>query len=405
MDTQNQGNNTQVSGSNPVFPPSYNASATDATTPVSTDLTNVENTTPVEKPDEALASQALEEASKVLETQPLAEVANPVNPEPQPQMYTDLPKQPELTPEVNDANEPTIPLVDMKSDIPNATVTQMNGGVMEFNNELVNENVQADLDQPNLPSNVVGQMPTPVMNNETNQTLINETPMQSEPSANVEAPVVNETMNTSEIKGNIQSEVSPVLDQPPVNEEMIQNTQDLVNQPETTDNNLLSNTPMATNTQAPEVKPEEKAKAEDTTGKKKILVVDDEPDAKDLFAELLRTNSGYMVETASDGNEALEKCLASKYDLILLDIVMPNLDGVGTLSELKGNPDKYGDPIVIMLTNIGGDIAIQEALKLGAVGYKLKIDTEPEELMQTVQKALDAKSNNALTSQPSQSAA
>lgn len=128
--------------------------------------------------------------------------------------------------------------------------------------------------------------------------------------------------------------------------------------------------------------------------KKKILVVDDEPDARELFAELLKTNPDYEVEVASDGNEALSQSEKFKFDLILLDIVMPNLDGVDTLATLKGDTSKYGTPIVIMLTNIGGDIAIQEAIKLGAIGYKLKIDTEPDELLQTVADALSGKPIN-----------
>jgi len=143
--------------------------------------------------------------------------------------------------------------------------------------------------------------------------------------------------------------------------------------------------------------------------KRKILVVDDEQDAKDLFAELLKTNTNYEVETAADGNEALDKCSKNKFDLVLLDIVMPNLDGVDTLSQIKLDPAKYGNPIVIMLTNIGGDIAIQEALKLGAVGYKLKIDTEPDELLETVAKAFETKtpvvtSDAQVTDQPAKAA-
>lgn len=134
-----------------------------------------------------------------------------------------------------------------------------------------------------------------------------------------------------------------------------------------------------------------------TTPLRKILVVDDEPDARDLFAELLRTNPNYQVETAADGNEALSQCEKFKFDLVLLDIVMPNLDGVDTLSTMKSNPGKYGTPVVIMLTNIGGDIAIQEAIKLGAVGYKLKIDTEPEELLETVEKAIANSQNQTPT--------
>ncbi len=123
--------------------------------------------------------------------------------------------------------------------------------------------------------------------------------------------------------------------------------------------------------------------------KRKILVVDDEPDARDLFGELLSTVPEYEVETAEDGNDCLAKCEATKYDLVLLDIVMPKMDGVEALAQIKGNKEKYGDPIIIMLTNIGGDIAIEKALELGAVGFKLKIDTEPEELLKTVDDALN----------------
>ncbi len=133
---------------------------------------------------------------------------------------------------------------------------------------------------------------------------------------------------------------------------------------------------------------------EASSSRKKILVVDDEPDARELFGELLSTNSNYEVITAEDGVDALEKCSQTKFDLVLLDIVMPKMDGVDALTEIKKQPDKYGTPTVIMLTNIGGDIAVEKALSLGAVGFKLKIDTEPEELLRTV--------NDALNNQPIQ---
>lgn len=120
----------------------------------------------------------------------------------------------------------------------------------------------------------------------------------------------------------------------------------------------------------------------------KILVVDDEPDAREIFLDILKTVENYEVSSAADGNDALAKSEATKFDLILLDIVMPSKDGVQTLSEIKANPDKYGTPKVIMLTNIGGDLAIEEALKLGAMGYRLKIETEPEELLKAVEQAL-----------------
>lgn len=126
----------------------------------------------------------------------------------------------------------------------------------------------------------------------------------------------------------------------------------------------------------------------DTKKEWKILVVDDEPDARELFQEIISEEENYEVSTAGDGVEALAKAESTKFDLILLDIVMPNKDGVETLAQLMKDPEKYGTPRVIMLTNIGGDLAIEEALKLGAAGYRLKIDTEPKALMSAIDEEL-----------------
>ncbi|MCA9380817.1 response regulator [Candidatus Dojkabacteria bacterium] len=146
----------------------------------------------------------------------------------------------------------------------------------------------------------------------------------------------------------------------------------------------------------PETKPQPTpavAQPEPQTGEKKvykILVVDDEPDARDLFLDMLSGEGNYEVSTAVDGVDALAKAEATKFDMILLDIVMPNKDGVQTLTELMQDKAKYGSPKVIMLTNLGGDLAVEEAMNIGAVDYKVKIDTEPDDLLQTVAKHLGA---------------
>lgn len=121
------------------------------------------------------------------------------------------------------------------------------------------------------------------------------------------------------------------------------------------------------------------------TEMKKILVVDDEPDARVLFQDMLTDGTEYEVSTAADGEEALAKAEATKFDLILLDIIMPNKDGIQTLTEIKNNPDKFGTPRIIMLTNLGGDLAVEEAMKQGANGYKVKVDTEPGDLIKLVE--------------------
>lgn len=116
---------------------------------------------------------------------------------------------------------------------------------------------------------------------------------------------------------------------------------------------------------------------------KKILVVEDEPDARTMFVDLL-SMEGYEVSSAVDGVDALAKVAAEKYDLVLLDIVMPNKDGLEVLEEIMSDKEKYNNPIVIMLTNISGDAAVEKAMELGAKGFKLKIGTEPDQLLRDV---------------------
>jgi len=64
------------------------------------------------------------------------------------------------------------------------------------------------------------------------------------------------------------------------------------------------------------------------------------------------------------------------------------MDGITVLGEIKKNPDKYGKPKVVMLTNIGGDLAIEKALNIGANGYMLKSETEPDQLIDIIKKYL-----------------
>jgi len=120
--------------------------------------------------------------------------------------------------------------------------------------------------------------------------------------------------------------------------------------------------------------------------KKRILVAEDEQDARRIYLDIL-TQAGYQVDGAADGVETLKRCSTEKYDLVLLDIVMPNLDGVATLKELKDHPEKYGNSVIYMLTNIGSDLAIDKAVSLGARGYILKSDTPPDKLVELVNSA------------------
>lgn len=122
--------------------------------------------------------------------------------------------------------------------------------------------------------------------------------------------------------------------------------------------------------------------------KKKILVVEDENDARKIYLDIL-ASAGFEAKGAANGKEALQVLEGEKFDLILLDIIMPEMDGIETLENIIKFPAKYGDSKVLMLSNIGGDIAIDKAMQIGADGYMLKSETEPLDLINIVKKYLE----------------
>ncbi|OGK31645.1 hypothetical protein A3B02_00015 [Candidatus Roizmanbacteria bacterium RIFCSPLOWO2_01_FULL_42_14] len=113
--------------------------------------------------------------------------------------------------------------------------------------------------------------------------------------------------------------------------------------------------------------------------KKRILVVDDDTYIRDIYQELL-TDENYDVNVAFDGEDALHKVQNTEYDLIVLDVMMPKLDGIGFLKEL-GKLETDHKPVVILTTNLAHDEVVQEALSLGAKTYITKSDTSPEEFI------------------------
>jgi len=104
--------------------------------------------------------------------------------------------------------------------------------------------------------------------------------------------------------------------------------------------------------------------------KEKILVIDDEKDILDLVEYNLKQNN-YKVSCISTGEEALESARSFKPDLILLDLLLPGMDGFEVCKDLKGQPDTKDIPI-IMLTAKGEDIDVVTGLELGADDYMTK---------------------------------
>jgi two-component system alkaline phosphatase synthesis response regulator PhoP len=117
----------------------------------------------------------------------------------------------------------------------------------------------------------------------------------------------------------------------------------------------------------------------------KILVVDDEPDIVEFISYNLRSK-GYQTATAADGIEAIRKAKEFKPDLILLDVMMPNKDGMQTIRELRQTPG-FESIAIIFLTALSDEKSEIEGLNLGADDYIAK-PIKPELLLTRIAAAL-----------------
>lgn len=120
--------------------------------------------------------------------------------------------------------------------------------------------------------------------------------------------------------------------------------------------------------------------------KKCILVVEDEQDILSLYKEFLE-GAGFEVDTAANGEEGLKKILEGKAHLVLLDIMMPKLDGIGILQTLKDQKRK--PPKTIMLTNLSHDTALKEAEALGARECIIKSEVTPNQVLEKINHLLE----------------
>ncbi len=116
---------------------------------------------------------------------------------------------------------------------------------------------------------------------------------------------------------------------------------------------------------------------------KTILLAEDEIFIRELYERVL-TQAGFKVICAVDGVDALEK-LQPATDLILLDIMMPRMNGIEVLKQLKSDPE-LKDIRVVLLTNLGAEKVIQEALGIGIQGYMMKMRNDPYAIVQEVTK-------------------
>jgi len=116
--------------------------------------------------------------------------------------------------------------------------------------------------------------------------------------------------------------------------------------------------------------------------KNKVLIIEDEQDIRAIYTEVLQ-NSGYIVDQAPNGEVGEDKLKNTDWQLLLLDIMLPGKDGLKLLKDIKENPEMKKGPVIV-LTNLNSEHIIQEAFKLGADGYLIKSEVNPDKVVEEV---------------------
>ncbi|OGH48250.1 MAG: hypothetical protein A3A51_04510 [Candidatus Levybacteria bacterium RIFCSPLOWO2_01_FULL_39_10] len=130
----------------------------------------------------------------------------------------------------------------------------------------------------------------------------------------------------------------------------------------------------------------------------KILMIDDDQAVLTLFSTALKKH-GYDIVTAPDGKSGIEKAKTEKPDMILLDQVLPDIQGNEVLTTLKQDDATKSIPVA-MLSNFGQTELVQKAINSGATDYILKYQIEPDELDTKIRDIVRIAQSQAGSEQP-----
>lgn len=115
---------------------------------------------------------------------------------------------------------------------------------------------------------------------------------------------------------------------------------------------------------------------------KKILIIEDEEMLSNMY-QVKFEHEGFQIIKAADGEQGLTIAAKEKPSFILLDVIMPKMDGFSVLKKLKADPATKDIP-VMLLTNLGQDEDVKKGNELGAVGYLVKANITPSEVLAKV---------------------
>ncbi|OGZ46317.1 MAG: hypothetical protein A3J54_00545 [Candidatus Ryanbacteria bacterium RIFCSPHIGHO2_02_FULL_45_13b] len=117
-----------------------------------------------------------------------------------------------------------------------------------------------------------------------------------------------------------------------------------------------------------------------------VLIVDDDEFLLEMYAIKFK-EEGFAVEIAKSGQDALEKAASAHPDIVLLDVVLPEMDGFSILQKMRSEKKSDG-PLIIMLTNLSQKDDTERGLRLGADDYIVKAHYTPSEVVEKVRKLL-----------------
>lgn len=118
----------------------------------------------------------------------------------------------------------------------------------------------------------------------------------------------------------------------------------------------------------------------------KVLLVEDDPFLVDIYTTKFQAE-GFSISVATDGNQAIRRLSQDKPEILLLDIVLPKVDGWEILKSIKQSKDLQ-DLKVIVLSNLGQKADIDKAIALGATRYLIKAHYTPSEVVEEVKKII-----------------
>ncbi len=116
---------------------------------------------------------------------------------------------------------------------------------------------------------------------------------------------------------------------------------------------------------------------------KTVLLIEDDLFIGEMYSRSL-SREGYQVDLIKSGEEGLSAALSKQYDLILLDVMLPERRGTEILKVLRGDKDKVPDSRIIVLTNYEQDEESKLAMQTKADGYLIKADITPRKLLEII---------------------